>query len=232
MIEIKNVSLDYSYKNFTYSILKDISLKINENSFIFIKGASGIGKTSFFKILAGFTKQTSGHILIDSRYLPHIENPNTLLDEFRKNHMSFIFQDFKLINKYTVKENLLLPFKFTCIKKEKQNEIILNLLQKVNMVNKINFYPIALSGGEIQKVSILRALVKRPKVIIADEPFSNLDNKSIESILSLFISLHKENKISFLISTHHLDFKLIENKINFKIYEISNKNLNIMNSYD
>ena len=190
MIELRNVSKIYSQNN---KILDNINLCIGNSGMIAITGKNGCGKTTLLNIIGGVDTCTNGSIYIDNHKLEH-QN----IDDYRKNYVSFIFQDYNLINELNVYENIILCLKINNLKVN-ENDID-ELLDKLKLNNlklrKVN----QLSSGQKQRVAIARALVKKPKIILADEPTCNLDYKNANNIMELLKNI--SNEIPVLIVTH------------------------------
>lgn len=200
MIELKNVSKVYELnKNEKVTALSDISLNINEGEVIVLKGASGSGKSSILSIIAALSKPTSGDVLVDEKKI------SKLLDNFasvyRRDNIGFIFQKYNLIPTLSVKENILLPLVPLNLETEQVSEKLERVMKMFNIGHKADVVVKNLSGGEQQRVAIARANVNSPKIILADEPTANLDEK-----LSLaFIEILKELKAlgkTIVIATH------------------------------
>lgn len=195
VIEIKNI-----YKKFGENeIFKDFSYTIKQGESLAIIGPSGRGKSTLIRCLAGLEKIDSGEIILNSKKL------------------GFVFQNFNLFPHMSVLKNIVHPLiKTEGIKKEKAKEIALSLLKKFNLLDKKDSYPSSLSGGQKQKVAIIRALAKKPEVLIFDEPTSALDPKSVENLITIFDSLKKEG-ITLITISHQMEFV---NRISTKILSL------------
>lgn len=195
VIEIKNI-----YKKFGENeIFKDFSYTIKQGESLAIIGQSGRGKSTLIRCLAGLEKIDSGEIILNSKKL------------------GFVFQNFNLFPHMSVLKNIVHPLiKTEGIKKEKAKEIALSLLKKFNLLDKKDSYPSSLSGGQKQKVAIIRALAKKPEVLIFDEPTSALDPKSVENLITIFDSLKKEG-ITLITISHQMEFV---NRISTKILSL------------
>ncbi|WP_321778507.1 ABC transporter ATP-binding protein [Sulfurimonas sp.] len=209
MIELKNVTKTYEInKNNIVVALKDINLKINEGELIVLKGASGSGKSSVLSLIAALSKPTSGEVIVDAKQISKL--PDSFASEYRRDNIGFIFQKYNLIPSLSVKENILLPL----VPLNPDAKVVDAKLQRVMKMFHIEHKKDAivknLSGGEQQRVAIARANVNEPKIILADEPTANLDEK-----LSLhFIEMLRELKAlgkTIVVATHdplffNLDF--------------------------
>lgn len=184
IIELKNV-----FKKYDEYVLKDFSIKIYNKDYIVITGDSGIGKTTLLNILGLLDLNFCGEYLFNGDPIIH-SNLDDII-EFRQRHLSIVYQDFKLINRYTVYQNLAFPLIVSRTPKEERKSNILKTLQEVNLNPKIlNKYPFQLSGGQKQRVAIARAIIKKPTIILADEPTGNLDQGNTDQVLELLRSLN------------------------------------------
>lgn len=194
MIEIKNLTKSYDKK----CILKNINLKINDNEQISIIGKSGCGKSTLLRCIARLEKIDKGQILIDN------ENINDIKNFYNK--VGMVFQSFNLFENMTVLENLIIaPVKLKMYSKEETVKLAKNYLKEINLENKINEYPKNLSGGEKQRVAIIRALMEKPKILLLDEPTSSLDPQMKKEVLELVTKL-KDYNITIIVVSHELNF--------------------------
>lgn len=213
MIVLKNVWKEYRFDNeITFTALKNINLEIKEREFVSIIGPSGSGKSTLMHIIGLLDKPTKGKVFIDNKEVSQL-NDNQL-SVLRNQKIGFVFQQFNLINKLTVLENILLPtIYFHGQLNFNPKEKALNLIKKFNISGKENSYPNKLSGGQQQRVAIARALIMDPSIILADEPTGNLDSKNGEIILSLLELLNKEEKRTVIIVTHDIEIAKRAKKI-------------------
>lgn len=194
MIEIKNLTKSYDKK----CILKNINLKINDNEQISIIGKSGCGKSTLLRCIARLEKIDKGQILIDN------ENINDIKNFYNK--VGMVFQSFNLFENMTVLENLIIaPVKLKIYSKNEAIKLAKNYLKEINLENKINEYPKNLSGGEKQRVAIIRALMEKPKILLLDEPTSSLDPQMKKEVLELVTKL-KEYNMTIIVVSHELNF--------------------------
>lgn len=194
MIEIKNLTKSYDKK----CILKNINLKINDNEQISIIGKSGCGKSTLLRCIARLEKIDKGQILIDN------ENINDIKNFYNK--VGMVFQSFNLFENMTVLENLIIaPVKLKIYSKNEAIKIAKDYLKEINLENKINEYPKNLSGGEKQRVAIIRALMEKPKILLLDEPTSSLDPQMKKEVLELVTKL-KDYNMTIIVVSHELNF--------------------------
>lgn len=207
MIKVKN--LTHYYNN--DKALENINLEINKGEFICLVGESGSGKSTLLSIISTLLKPTKGELFFENLNYKNIKD----IDDFRKTNIGFIFQFHYLINYLTVKENIKLANE-----KATDNEVY-NLLKILRIENLSNKYPNEISGGQRQRVSIARALINKPKVIIADEPTGNLDSKNSLNVFEILKKLSQE-QVTIIVATHDKNLAQIANKI----YEVKDGKIN------
>ncbi|MFN8846445.1 MAG: cell division ATP-binding protein FtsE [Bdellovibrionales bacterium] len=197
------IEITHAYKTFTGPVhaLRNLDLRVNESEFLFVSGPSGAGKTTLFKVLSGVEKVTSGKVMVAGFDLQKL-NSNRV-HEFRR-EIGIVFQDFKLVPDLTALENITLPLKIRGDSKKSCQELGEFWLEKLGLIDKINCRPEILSGGEQQRLAIARALIHKPKVILADEPTGNLDPEKSEEIITLLENSATEGT-SVLVITHDLE---------------------------
>ena len=202
MIKLEHVNKSYKLDDdVVFTALKDISLEIKQGEFSSIIGPSGSGKSTLMHIIGLLDLPTRGSIYIDNKDVSKL-NDNEL-SSLRNTFVGFVFQQFNLINKLTVLENILIPTIYTrSILPYNPVEKARYLLKRFGLESKENSFPNKISGGQQQRVAIARSLIMSPKLILADEPTGNLDSKSGAEILKLLHELHENEKITVVIVTH------------------------------
>ena len=196
IIEIENATIFHHYK----TILNNVSLKLNKGDFIYIIGKTGSGKSSLLKTLYSDIPLKMGKIIIDGDEINKIKKSQL---PYLRRKIGIVFQDFQLFQDRNAYENIKFVMDSTgWIDKTKINDRINYLLEKVGLANKLKNYPYELSGGEQQRLVIARALVNKPKLIIADEPTGNLDPEIAENILKLLIDINNSGT-TIIMSTHN-----------------------------
>ena len=200
MITIKNIRKTYQSGDIEVQALQDISLTIKPGEFTAIVGPSGSGKTTLLNIIGGIDSPTKGSVKINETDITQL--PENELIDFRLHHIGFIFQSYNLIPVLTAKENV--EFLMLLQKKNEQarNERTLKLLKAVGLEDQIHKRPNEMSGGQQQRVAVARALASKPSFILADEPTANLDSKSSENLLNIMQRLNRNEKTTFIFSTH------------------------------
>ena len=196
VLEFKNVSKFYS--NATTDAIHKLSLQIKRGSFCFLTGHSGAGKTTLLKLISGIVRPTSGMILFERKNLASIALPSLQL---LRQKMGIVFQEPNLIDTLTVFDNVAVPLQANSMRREEVKRRVKIALHMVGMNNKEKTMPSTLSGGEQQRVSIARAIVNMPKLLIADEPTGNLDEDLSRQMVELFQKINKNN-CTIIIATH------------------------------
>jgi putative ABC transport system ATP-binding protein len=199
MIEMDKITKVYKMGEVKLEALKEISLRIEAGEFISIMGPSGSGKSTLLNIIGCLDTPTAGSYLLEERNVAGLDFDQ--LSTVRNRKIGFVFQNFNLLPYATTYENIELPMLFNGRSGKKRRERVLELLEMVNLVKWQNHRPSELSGGQQQRVAIARALANDPSLILADEPTGNLDSKTGEEIMGLFVKL-KEQGRTILMVTH------------------------------
>lgn len=200
IIDAHNVSKTFNPKTIPVHAVQNVHLHIEEGEFVALVGPSGSGKSTLLNMMGGLDEPTEGTVFIDGVEITKLSE-NQLID-FRLYNIGFVFQSFNLIPVLTAKENVGFVLQLQNMSKSEREKRVLTLLQEVGLEDKINSKPGELSGGQQQRVAVARALASKPKIILADEPTANLDSKSAANLLDIMAKLNKEEKITFLFSTH------------------------------
>jgi lipoprotein-releasing system ATP-binding protein len=205
MLELVNVTKQYSSTGQADSlVLKGITLKITKGQSLVIVGPSGSGKSTLLNIIGALDRPTSGKVLLEDRDLAGLGDLE--LAKIRNQEIGFVFQLHHLLPQCTVLENVLVP---TLVSKrgDSQQEVkegALNLLQRVGLKDFLLHRPAELSGGQRQRVAVVRALINRPKLLLADEPTGSLDETTAETIADLLVELNKSEGVALIVVTHSL----------------------------
>ncbi|MGN6399863.1 MAG: ABC transporter ATP-binding protein [Flavisolibacter sp.] len=200
MIELQHISKWYNVGGKPVFILKDINLKIREGEFVSIMGPSGSGKTTLLNIIGMLDMPSEGsYRFFDQSVYDLKEKQRT---ELYKKNIGFIFQAYHLIDELTVYENIETPLLYQNVKSSERKAIVSDMLDKFNIVGKKDLFPSQLSGGQQQLVGIVRALIAKPKLLLADEPTGNLNSKQGEEIMELFQKINEEEGVTIVQVTH------------------------------
>lgn len=220
MLVIENISMNYDETPNIVHALSNVNLILNKNELTIIEGPSGSGKTTLLNIIGGLLKPSSGKILVNNKNI--IEMNDNEKAYYRNKVIGFVFQSFYLEPNFTVYDNVEVPLIIAGIPKNERRKMILSTLDSVGLLDKEKMIASKLSGGEKQRVSIARAIVNNPKIILADEPTGNLDSKNGDMIMSLLKRISKEDKIVIVIT--HNDEQAI--KYGDKIYRLNDGEIN------
>lgn len=200
MISLKKITKSYQLGQTQVQALKEISLEIKRGDFLCIAGSSGSGKTTLLNIIGCLDKQDSGSYRLDHEIVDSIAVKD--LYKLRRAYIGFIFQSFNLIPVLNTFENVEYPLILEQIPKRERTEMVNRALEEVGLYDRKDHKPDQLSGGQRQRAAIARALVKRPPLILADEPTANLDSVTGNKIIELMMKLNEEDQVTFIFSTH------------------------------
>ena len=181
--------------------LKSINFTVDAGEYIAIMGESGSGKTTLLNILALLDRPTSGKVIFMGKDLQEIKDSE--MAKFRRENLGFVFQDFNLLDNFTVKENILLPLVLSDEKISVMEEKLLKIAKKLNVSDLLNKYPYEISGGQKQRTAVARALISDPKILLADEPTGALDSNSTRELLKVFKDLNQDGE-TILMVTHSI----------------------------
>lgn len=213
MIETRNVTKSYRSGEGVMEILHGISLSIPAGHCAFIVGPSGSGKSTLLHLLGAMDMPSQGQVIIDGHDLTTMAESQK--DIFRRNKIGIIFQAFNLVGNLTAIENVLVPFLPQGINAELKDRAR-TMLEKVGLGHRLKHRPIQMSGGEQQRVAIARALVKKPQVVLADEPTGQLDSRTGEEVFRILRDLQHESGTTLVVVTHDRRF-IQPNDIVFEI---------------
>ncbi|NOY96650.1 MAG: ABC transporter ATP-binding protein [Chlorobi bacterium] len=200
VIEVKNLVKIYNDSEVKVHAVNGIDLNFEEGDFAAVVGPSGSGKTTFLNMLGGLDQPTEGEIKVGGTLVNQLNSSDLI--NFRLNNIGFVFQAYNLIPVLTALENVEFIMQLQGWPKQERQERAKELLIKVGLDGRFDSRPSKLSGGQQQRVAVARALASKPKFVLADEPTANLDSKSTENLLDIMEGLNKEEKITFIFSTH------------------------------
>lgn len=199
MLKVDNISKEYPTPRGPLRVLTDVSLSLNKGDAISIMGPSGSGKSTLLYLVGALEPPTSGTITLDEQDPFNLNEKQ--LAAFRNRHIGFVFQDHCLLPQCSVLENVLTPT-LVSTNGEDATGRARTLLEQVGLKDRLDHRPAALSGGERQRVSLARALITRPQLLLCDEPTGNLDHHSAEVVASLLLDLHKQQQTILIVVTH------------------------------
>lgn len=211
MLEARNIHKSYGNIKKPLLVLRGVDLKVEKGDFVVIAGPSGAGKSTLLNILGGLDFPSSGKIIFQGEDIYGLSDEG--LSEKRNKNIGFVFQFYYLLSELTVLENVLLP---GIIKKEqysKVRDMAMELLIQVGLGNRVGHYPPQLSGGEKQRVAVVRSLINSPQLLLCDEPTGNLDSVSGEEIISLIRKINIQNKMTVVLVTHNMELAKQADKI-------------------
>ena len=201
ILDIQNVSKTYKSAGNALTVLSDTSFSVEQGATVAITGPSGSGKTTLLGLCAGLDRASSGSVALNNVKLDQLTEDERAA--VRNRYVGFIFQNFQLMPTLTALENVMVPMELRREKDVRARAV--ELLDKVGLSARANHYPIQLSGGEQQRVSLARAFSNRPAILFADEPTGNLDGETSEKIEKLMFDLNHESGTTLVIVTHDLE---------------------------
>lgn len=221
MIKLDNIKKVFQTEDVETWALRNISLEVKEGEFVAIMGPSGCGKSTLLNIIGLLNNPSGGSYLLDGRDVSTLkESERTLI---RRGMIGFVFQSFNLIDELNVAENIELPLLYMGVSSKERRKRSGDVMERVGMSHRAKHFPSQLSGGQQQRTAIARAILPRPKLVLADEPTGNLDSKSGKEVMDLLSELHKEDTTIVMV-THSLhDANYADRVINMFDGEIVNQ---------
>jgi len=219
MIKLQNACKSYFLGEEEVKAVCNVNLEIKAKEYVSILGASGSGKSTLMYLIGLLEHPSGGKIYLDKKDVSELSDDE--LSKIRNQYIGFVFQQFNLINRFTVLENILLPTQYAKGDLEfDPGQRAEELLKKFGIWDRKDFYPNKISGGQQQRVAIVRALIMKPKIILADEPTGNLDSKTGDEILDILESLNKEFGVTVILVTHE---KHVAKRTERQIYMLDGK---------
>lgn len=212
MLKLTKVGKIYEGK-VAYRALSDIHLEVEKGEFVAIMGPSGSGKTTLLNIISTIDTPTTGTVELEGKKPHHLKKNE--LAKFRRNELGFIFQDFNLLHTLTVEENIVLPLTLEGAQVKEMREKAQAIAQKLGIAGIMNKRTYEISGGQAQRTAIARAMIHKPKLLLADEPTGNLDSKSSKDVLEMLVAINKSEKTSLLMVTHDPQAASYSNRVIF-----------------
>ncbi|MFA6957724.1 MAG: ABC transporter ATP-binding protein [Thermoanaerobaculia bacterium] len=200
LVEIRDVHKIYRRDSFDVPVLNGVSVTVPKGDFLALMGPSGSGKTTLLNLIAGIDRPTRGQVVVDDKEISAFNE--TKLATWRATHVGFIFQMYNLIPVLDAADNVEMPLLLTKLSKRERREHVETALKIVGLADRMHHFPRQLSGGQEQRVSIARAIVADPTILVADEPTGDLDAKSAHEILDLLQQLNDEHQKTVVMVTH------------------------------
>jgi putative ABC transport system ATP-binding protein len=220
MIELKNVTRRYQQGENTVLALDDVSLRIESKEFVAVTGESGSGKSTFLHLIGGLDKPDTGVVLVNGLALQIATDKE--LTEYRARDLGIVFQFFNLLPTLNVLENVCVPLEFQGVKFREAAARAREMLKLVGMEKREHHFVHQLSGGEMQRTAIARALVHRPQVLLADEPTGNLDAANANNVLAIFQRIVDERLTTLVVVTHSTEVaEMAERRIHLRNGQIA-----------
>ena len=221
IIELNNISKVFDNQK-KITVLKNLNFKFKKGKIYSVSGPSGSGKSTLLNLISLIDRPSSGNIKVDNQTINH--NKNEVNDKIRSNNIGIVYQEKNLLPDFTAIENVCLAsLAANCNHKIAEQES-LKIIQKVGLKDRINHFPSELSGGELQRIAISRAIVNKPRIILADEPTGSLDHQNANQIFNLLFKLKNKDRV-IIFATHN---RFFANKADYKI-SLSNGKIKTIN---
>jgi putative ABC transport system ATP-binding protein len=209
VVEARNITKTYTIAERDIRVLDNVSLCVAAGEFLVVEGSSGSGKTTLLSLLSGLDKPSSGRVLVEEKDITDTSEDE--LAPLRNERIGFVFQSFHLVPSLTALENVMFPAE---LKRDlRARDKAADLLKRVGMLNRSTNYPHQLSGGEMQRVAMCRAVINNPKIIFADEPTGNLDSENGKAVLELLLEFQKERRTTLVLVTHSAEIAKIADRM-------------------
>ena len=201
LLEIRHVKKIYTtrFGGNQVTALRDVNFAVEDGEYVAIMGESGAGKTTLLNILAALDKPTSGEVLLDGHDITQLSDK--ALSAFRRDHLGFVFQDFNLLDTFSLRDNIFLPLVLAGKPYQDMNARLKPITEKLGITELLDKYPYEVSGGQKQRAAVARALITMPRLILADEPTGALDSHATDSLLALFSDINEGGQ-TLLMVTH------------------------------
>ena len=200
ILNVSGVSKIYTSRFGTNKVqaLDNVSFEVNEGEYVAVMGESGSGKTTLLNIIASLDKATSGDVILDGKNLSKLKESE--ISEFRRDNLGFVFQDFNLLDTFSVKDNILLPLVLLGMSYDEMIKRLDPITQKLGISELLEKFPYEISGGQKQRTAVARAIITQPKLVLADEPTGALDSRSTNSLLDIFAQLNASGQTIFMVT--------------------------------
>mgnify|MGYP006097890013 CR=1 FL=1 len=218
MLTLKRISKAYNEND----VLSNLNIQFKDTEITLIMGSSGVGKSTLLSIIGCLVRPDTGIVEFDNKKINLAKDD---IDNFRVNNFSYVFQNFNLLPEFNIYDNLLIPAYINNLEIKKVEKRMYELLDYMNLLEVQKSFPSELSSGELQRIALLRSLLGKQKIIIADEPTGNLDEINTKIILNLIANINKDYGYTFIIASHDKSFLNIADKS----YFLKNANIEIIN---
>ena len=201
ILEVNNLQKVYTtrFGGQPVEALRAVTFAVDQGDYVAVMGESGSGKTTLLNILAALDRPTSGQVLLEGRDLTKVKGSD--MAAFRRDHLGFVFQDFNLLDTFTLEDNIYLPLVLAGKKYPEMHRALLPLAEELGITALLKKYPYEVSGGQKQRAAVARAMITRPRILLADEPTGALDSKSTDELMGLFSRIHQDGQ-TILMVTH------------------------------
>lgn len=201
ILEVNNLKKVYTtrFGGNQVEALRNVNFSVEQGEYVAIMGESGSGKTTLLNILAALDKATSGEVLLKGSNLATIKDRN--ISAFRRDNLGFVFQDFNLLDTFSIRDNIFLPLVLAGKEYEEMERRLQPIAQKLGIAELLNKYPYEVSGGQKQRTAVARALINKPQLILADEPTGALDSRATKELLAMFDAINDDGQ-TILMVTH------------------------------
>ena len=199
ILEVKNLTVHIKTHKGVVQAVRGVDFYLNEQETLAVVGESGSGKTTLLNILASLDRPTSGEVLLEGKNIVHLTEKE--ISAFRRKNLGFVFQDFNLLDTFNIRDNIFLPLVLSGKGFAEMQRRLVPIAKKLNITDILNKYPYEVSGGQMQRAAVARAVITNPQLILADEPTGALDSKAADNLLELFSALNNEGQ-TILMVTH------------------------------
>lgn len=200
LLDVKHVKKVYTtrFGGNSVTALKDVTFSVDEGEYVAVMGESGSGKTTLLNILAALDKPTEGEVILNGENI--VEIPERSMAAFRRSQLGFVFQDFNLLDTFSLKDNIFLPLVLSGMKYKEMNKRLQPIAEELGIADLLEKFPYEISGGQKQRVAIARAIITSPRLILADEPTGALDSKSTDDLLDVFNRINRQGHTIIMVT--------------------------------
>lgn len=211
MLHLQNISKSYTVGRSKLEVLKGIDLEIAEGEMVAVMGPSGSGKSTLLNVMGVLDSYDSGEYRLDGHQIKNLSETKAAF--YRNRLLGFVFQSFNLVPFKNAMENVALPLYYQKVRRRQRNKIAMEYLDKVGLADRAHHLPGEMSGGQQQRAAIARALITKPKVILADEPTGALDSQTSEEVIELLRSINRDDETTVVIVTHEQDISQMTDRV-------------------